>query len=330
MAERFLYLPSIALAVCIVLALYAIGGRARLVWLAPVALCLIVAAFTARTWDRNSDWQDDVSLMTAAVEASPNSYKSHLALAAALYDSDPAHANIGRVIAEAEKSLAILDSVPDWHNNFEAFRKVSGYYMTKGDSLTAPESPRAYQKALELLLRAKAIMDASYKHLVAAERARGHEAPQADRAKFADLERSISEASLKLNDPSKAVDRAAAALELDPLNAQTYRQLATAYLAGGRADEAAVALVEGTFATSDLSLRQDLLSLYRQGLDSKGCATIPGPNGPALNPSCDIVRRHTCAAVAAVIPLYLRLQRQDLAEQLKDSVSRDFECPAVR
>ena len=64
---------------------------------------------------------------------------------------------------------------------------------------------------------------------------------------------------------------------------------------------------QGTIVTSDLSLRQDLLSLYRQGLDSKGCATVPGPNGPAFNPSCEIVRKHTCTAVAATIPLYLRI-----------------------
>jgi hypothetical protein len=112
------------------------------------------------------------------------------------------------------------------------------------------------------------------------------------------------------------------------LNAQTYRQLSTAFLANGRADEAAVALIQGTIVTSDLSLRQDLLGLYRQGLDSKGCATVPGSKGPAFNPSCEIVRKHTCAAVAATIPLYLRIQRRDLAVQLKDSASRDFGCPA--
>jgi hypothetical protein len=32
--------------------------------------------------------------------------------------------------------------------------------------------------------------------------------------------------------------------------------------------------------------------------------------------------------VAATIPLYLRIQRKDLAEQLKDSALRDFGCPA--
>ena len=329
MAERFLYLPSMALAVCVVLALYAIGRRAGLAWLAPVTLCLIVAAFTARTWARNSDWRDDLSLMTAAGEASPNSYKSHMALATALYNSDATHANIDRVIAEAEKSLAILESVPDWRNNFEAYSRASGFYITKGDSLAAPEGLPAYQKALELLLRSKTIMAANYEQLVTTERARGHEAPQRDQAKFAELERSISDAQLRLNDPSKALDAAAAALEMDPLNAQRYRQLATSLLASGRADEAAVALVEGAFVTSDPRLRQDLLSLYQQGLDTKGCATVPGPNGPAINPSCEIVRRHTCAAAAATIPVYLRVGRRDLAELLKDSVSRDFGCSAL-
>ena len=321
MAERFLYLPSIALAVCVVLALYAIGRRTGATRLAPIALCLIVAAFTARTWARNSDWRDDLSLMTAAAETSPHSYKSHRALAAALYDSDTSHANIDRAIAEAEKSLAILDSVPDWRNNAEAYRQASSYYITKGDLLAAtPESSRAYQKALDLLLRSKTIVTATYEHLAT---------KQTDQSKLADLERSISDTRLRLKDPSKALEAAATALELDPLNAQTYRQLSTAFLADGRAGEAAVALIEGTIVTSDLSLRQDLLSLYRQGLDSKGCATRPGPNGPAFNPSCEIVRQHTCTAVAATIPLYLRIGRRDLAGQLKDSASRDFGCPAA-
>ena len=328
MAERFLYLPSIALAVCVVVALYAAGRRTGMARLAPVTLCLIVAAFTVRTWARNSDWRDDVSLMTAAAETSPHSYKSHRALAAALYDSDATHANIDAVIAEAEKSLAILDPLADWHNNAEAYRQASGYYITKGDLLTAPENSRAYQKALDLLLRCKAIVDATYRRPSATEQGRGQQAPQADEAKLADLERSISDTRLRLNDPSQALDAAASALELDPTNPETYRQLSAAFLASSRDDEAAVALIEGTIVTSDLSLRQDLLRLYGQGLDSKGCATRPGPNGPAFNPSCEIVRKHTCAAVAATIPLYLRIQRKDLAEQLKDSALRDFGCPA--
>ena len=219
--------------------------------------------------------------------------------------------------------------MPDWRNNAEAYRQVSGYYITKGDLLAAPESLRAYRKALDLLLRAKTIVNATYGRPAATEPARGQQAPHADPSKLADLERSISYTRLKLDDPAPALDAADAALELDPLNAETYRQLSTAFLANGRADEAAVALVEGAIVTSDPSLRRELLSLYRQGLDSKGCATVPGPNGPAFNPSCEIVRQHTCAAVAATIPLYLHVERRDLADQLRDSASRDFGCAAV-
>jgi tetratricopeptide (TPR) repeat protein len=298
---------------------FTIGRRVGMARLAPVTLCLIVTAFTARTWC-NSDWRDDVSLMTAAAETSPHSYKSHRALAEALYESDASHANIDRAIAEAEKSLAILDSLPDWRNNAEAYRQASSYYITKGDLLAEPESSRAYQKALDLLLRSKTIVSATYEHLAAKD---------SERAKLADLERSISDTRLRLKDPSKALDAAATALDLDPLNAQTYRRLSTAFLANGQADEAAVALIQGTIVTSDLSLRQDLLGLYRQGLDSKGCATVPGPHGPAFNSSCEIVHRHTCAAVTATIPLYLRIERRDLAEQLENSASRDFGCPAA-
>ena len=337
MAERFLYLPSIALAVCASMALYAIGRRTGQTRLAPIALSLIVAAFTARTWARNSDWQSDLSLMTAAAEVSPHSYKTHRSLAAAFYDSDASHANIDQVIAEADKSLAILDALPDWRNNAQTYRQASSYYDTKGDLLArresnpapgATESSRAYRKALDLLLRSKTIVLAANQRLAAEERARGRETPPSDQTLLADIDRSIAATSLKLKDPAEAVTAAAGALELDPSNPQTYQQLSNALLAAGRTDDAAVALTRGVLVTSDISLRQHLLDLYRSGLDSKGCATIPGARGPVFNRSCEIVHSHTCTAVAETIPFYLRQQRRDLAQQLEDSAARDFGCPA--
>src|ERR1700733_7279990 len=62
MAERFLYLPAIALSVCVVMALYALPAR-----VAALALCLIAAAFAIRTWVRNADWQDDLASARAMV-----------------------------------------------------------------------------------------------------------------------------------------------------------------------------------------------------------------------------------------------------------------------
>jgi len=103
-----------------------------------------------------------------------------MALATALYNSDAPHANIDRVIAEAEKSLAILESVPDWRNNFEPIAGRAVFTLRKATHWPRRKVCRL-PKALELLLRSKTIMAANYERLVATERARGHEAPNATR-----------------------------------------------------------------------------------------------------------------------------------------------------
>jgi hypothetical protein len=82
MAERFLYLPSIGLAGCVVTAIYAIGWQAarrrlaamRTVWIALGLLCL---ACGVRTYARNFDWLDDRSLWSSAVDVCPGSAKAH-------------------------------------------------------------------------------------------------------------------------------------------------------------------------------------------------------------------------------------------------------------
>jgi tetratricopeptide (TPR) repeat protein len=312
MAERFLYLPAIAAAAVVVCAGFALAARAGKPRLAHVALSLILAAGIARTWARNADWQDDMSLMKATLEASPASFKSHK-LAAGLYDSDPGRFTIDQVLAEAEKSLAILDPVSDWHNNPDSYRRAGLYYLAKGDQLGAsPESLEAYQRSLELLLRARSIVKATREWELAHRRQ-----DDAHDAKAADLERTISTVELRLGKAPQALERAIAAQRLEPAAAATYRQLSKAYLAAGRADDAAVALVEGTLVTSDLGLRQELVDLYRSGLDTRGCATTPSPYGPAMNLSCAIVHTHMCFAAAQALQLYGRMGRADLMQKTK-------------
>jgi hypothetical protein len=112
-----------------------------------------------------------------------------------------------------------------------------------------------------------------------------------------------------VGDASQALSAATHARGLDPANVEVYGQIADGYLAQSRGEDAAIALAQGMFATSNGLLRADLLKLYQSGIDSKGCAVISGPRGPALNPECDIVRRDLCTAAT-------RAHRPDLAGQL--------------
>jgi hypothetical protein len=295
-AERFLYLPAIALAICLVVAADRLGPR-----MAPVMLCVIGVLLAARTWARNADWRDSVTVTTAGVATSPNSYKTHGALALALFEADPGHANLDHVIAEAEKGLAILDGLSDDRLNSDAFLQAADYYRAKG----------AYQRELQLLLHTQSIVEANH----------GSTA-----AKFVELEDELSAAYLRLGDAAESAAAAAAAIGRAPWTAESYRLLAAASLEDGQAEDAAIALFEGLFATADVDLRSKLETLYQDMPGGQGCALLAGPNGPRINPSCEMVRRHACSAAARLIPVYTRLERQDLAIQLQRQSQAAFGC----
>jgi hypothetical protein len=111
MAERFLYLPAVGFSICLIVALYSICGLLRSRTLAPVLLgLLITVAFGVRTWARNRDWRDNVALFSAAVQTSPLSFKTHTGLGQALHAD---HADLDAVLLENERSVAILDHLPD-------------------------------------------------------------------------------------------------------------------------------------------------------------------------------------------------------------------------
>jgi tetratricopeptide (TPR) repeat protein len=323
MAERFLYLPAIAFAAGVVAAVGAAGKRVGDARLAPALLGLIVVACAARTWARNLDWQDDLAVGKAAVEASPGSFKSHKLLAYALHEADPGRANIDRVIEEAEKGLVPLSALPDSRSNADSYRRTGGYYAERGESLRqsgaagsdAAGSDAAYRRALELLLRSRAIATAQTKGA-------------GDLARFADLALRISEVQRRLGDGGQALEAAVEGRRMEPGNTEIHHQIAAILLDQGRADEAAAALMEGVLVTTDSGLRNELLRLYQGGLDRLGCATMPVQGNTALNPACDIVHRHLCAASAGTIRLRLETGRPDLAETMKQTALKEFNCTA--
>ena len=122
MAERFLYLPSIGLAGCVVWTIDALVRRLpqqyaparRAGW---VAAGLLSLAFGMRTYARNTDWFDAAALWTSAVEVNPDACVSRVNLGNALM------AIPGRLpdaVAQYRKALQIDPDLPEAHANLGA------------------------------------------------------------------------------------------------------------------------------------------------------------------------------------------------------------------
>ncbi len=255
MADRLLYLPSLGLLACLVLAVYAIAEKPKFAMLAPVVLGLIVSGFTVRTWLRNQDWQSELALATHDVRVSPRSYKLHQLLAASLFESDPAHSNIDQVIAEQGRSLAILDPLPAALSRSESYRQAGYYQILKGDivlkddlkhQVDAFQSQFAYRSALQALERCITIDQASRGSYLARTNAAQSALPQGDAQAYLLL----SVAYLRTGNPEKAYGAADQARTLDPLNPRMYQQLSAVLAQQGRRDEAEVAFLQETAITS--------------------------------------------------------------------------------
>ena len=336
MAERFLYLPSIGVLVCLVLLIYASAERFRLnsfsPALVPVALCIAVSGLAARTWVRNQDWLNNLAMATATLRSSPESAKAHELMAHSLFESDAGHSNLDQVIAEAEKALAILDPLPDSRNTPDAYLWAGFYYLTKDEIQVqnrskGPVGAESYERARQILERCISIGQAGQAAYNRTGDAQRLGTPSVSPV-ITEARRLLSATYLRMGDADKASDLAAKALSRDVLNPKGYRRMADVLLANRRVDEAAILLMRGMFITSDLGLRQDLLNVYRSGIDSEKCAIIQGPNGPAINPRCEIVHRHICAAAPETIRARLSAGQRDLAQTQKKTFLRDYGCPA--
>lgn len=324
MGERLVYLPSAGLAALVAIRLARIELAAGTPRLASVVLALLVVAYGARTFARNPDWTDDLSLWRSAVVSSPASAKAHRALAEALYDADPSHANIDEVIASADRAVALLDPLPDDRNTFQAFRQAGAYHLDKATQVAARNAPdaatelkRLYSRALHLLDRAVVIA-----RLGAGQLPGGSVEPEAD------AQRLRAAAMLGLENPSLALTAARRSRELSPLHPLGYHLSASALLALHRDEEAVMTLLAGSIVSGDRGLGQEAMSLYTGGVDQEGCAVVGTGAAAALNPQCATVVRHSCIASAAAFQILKKAGQAERAEQTKNAAIGAFACPA--
>jgi protein O-mannosyl-transferase len=337
MAERFLYLPAIGFAACFVMVTYWIGRRIGSSAVAPIVLCMIIAALAIRTWERNLDWHDDVALWTSAVSVAPNSAKAHQSLATALSDADPSHSNIDQIIEEEEKSLAILDSLPDAQNAAFVYADAGRQYSVKGDLLLqsdksngqltiTPGSLAAYQRSLEILTRGLAIDTLSEEKRRTEKLSRGIPESEMGPAGLPSLYSSLAVTYVRLGKDEEAYTAAARAALLSPDLADPYITMGEALLAEGKRKEAVISLIEGFLITDDSKILPLIREVYKSDSGEGDCAFRNSVEAQSLNSSCETVRNDICKASGNLIKLLQQDQNRIAADRIRDRAAGVFEC----
>lgn len=151
MAERFLYLSALGVAACVAIGWSRLSKRVSP--RAAIAIPAVVGALLmARTYVRNNDWATDLTLAQSAESVAPRSYKPHMILSTSLPGSQG--------VAEGERTLAILDPLPDEDNVSKPYINVGISYRLYGNQVAARspiEAAAWYRKSLAALLRGESV-----------------------------------------------------------------------------------------------------------------------------------------------------------------------------
>jgi Tfp pilus assembly protein PilF len=135
--ERFLYLPSVALAVLAGAALDALGRRAGTrSWAVTLATAGVLLAFSVATVRYSAAWCDDETLFRRAVESQPRAVRARVTLARLAVDRDPEEA-----LAHARRAVELSD------RSVEAELALASALQKLG---RAPEQEEALRRALAI------------------------------------------------------------------------------------------------------------------------------------------------------------------------------------
>ena len=317
MAERFLYLPSIAFAGCLVIAVRALCRRLPADWpgkrfAATAILAAICVALVFRTSVRNSDWASEGLLMTSVEEAAPDSYKSHMLLSLILEDRP-------RAIAEAGRTLAILDGLPDEKNLPKAYMNVGICYREQGEWVAAQEARRPslapsqaeqwYRKSLAALLRARRI-ERTLDRICRRESLRRGKGEH-DFGWFP-VYLELGRTYQRLRMPREALEALQYGQLLD-FRSPVFVEMSSAYESLGDPRQAAIALMEGlSIDLTQTQLASQLVDLY-QRTQPDSCALHYVGGSRTINMDCPLVKENLCAAMGNVARLYAAVGRRQEA-----------------
>jgi tetratricopeptide (TPR) repeat protein len=322
MAERFLYLSSLAFAFAVVGLLYRLpSGR-----FVPVALCALLALYAARTFARNLDWQDNLTLASADVQTCPRSFRLRDTLAKALWEQDERR-NIEEAIREEEVSWSMVEPLPVDRSSELPPTYLGIYYAFKADLVGGASNPQSrpwYEKSIAVLLRARAISQAAAKSFDDAQLAHGK--PLGGRTGMPELYLALGSDYYSLARHPEAVEAFLHGRTLNPGMPSLYDGLADAYWAMGQYDRAVTALeskgmLDG-FAPATLAA---IAQMYAHMPDAS-CAVESRGAGPQLNPNCPKLRSDLCLAASDLAQAYTDARNPAQARTFRAEAAQRYGC----
>jgi tetratricopeptide (TPR) repeat protein len=326
MAERLLYLPSVAAIGFLVWTGLAVYRRFLSRWAAArigtaIVLGAILLALCARTLIRNADWLDDRSLWASAAKASPNSYKVHQHLALLALEK-PDGSEAARV--EIDKAIAIVQPLSDDKKVPSLYATAGFCYRAKGATLAPEAAAEWYQKSLELLLEGRRLDQAEYREMVRFNELRGVRlAPTGEPAIYMELGRTY----LKLGRPQQAIEAFDYGRRIKP-RAEFFEEMAIAYRAAGNPGLAAITLLEAIeMGVGDRGrLAAQAVKLYRETAPTS-CAVAGDGAATGVNLNCPMVREQLCLASKYAAELDRQMGQENDALASEANAVGKLGCP---
>ena len=234
MAERFLYLPAVAFAMAVALLAWRYLSPRR-AWAVVGTLLLL---YTVRTWARNGDWYDNLTLGQADTVTAPASVRLHDMLAKAYFDRDPRR-NLDRAIAEQETAWSLMRRLTPARSSELIPARLGIYYAEKAATLAEPRATALREKSAAVLVEARRISQAAEEAYDGAQIAHG--GPLRPRQAFVFLYLYLADDYLRLGRYTDALDALRYARILSPRFSPIYDAMALAYHGLGDAEGEAVA-----------------------------------------------------------------------------------------
>lgn len=146
-AERFLYIASLGFSIAVIFFLYKLlkvpadkPDTGKQLWKVALALLVILIPFTAKTIDRNKDWNSQLSLFSNDIKYLGNSAKANFIYATTLKTEliEQLNSNWNRdnIQSQADKIIGLLEqTVKVYPGYFEAWSSLGEMYtMMKNDN----------------------------------------------------------------------------------------------------------------------------------------------------------------------------------------------------